>query len=296
MAKGKIVKSWRVTSYNINNGHRGMTGVSSYNCDYEQKHKNHKASKCDRVFKVFGNPERVVAIAARECEAVNYKNIMNGKGGRPISEFGRQFEFSFPKGKEPKTDEEWRVLAREALILIAKRIGISKEDLAKHSFATVHMNKKNPHMDLVVSKAINGKIHSKLNSDYLSNSLRAMSNAVMLKLGADFGTYEPVSKGRRQKWQKEQEEAKKALEETQEEKKRITSISKVFKSYAKTLALWFESQEEKEELKLSKKMQKQVNDVVDYGAGMEELEEFKKASELAEAKKNKKTNINFKIE
>lgn len=282
MAKGKIVQSWTMKSTSVTGGHRGMSQKSAYNCDYDQKHQNHNKGKCDSVFKVFGNPEAVVAKAAMGCEAVNLSNTMKGKGGRPIDSFARQFEFSFPKGQEPKNLEEWKVLARDALTLIAKRLDVSKEDLAKHSFATVHMNKSNPHMDLIVSKSINGKIHSKINSLHLSNSLRVMTNKTMLKLGIDYAKYEPLGTGRKKKWQYEQKQAKEAEQKALEASKQanidtlkanqaneelnltkadLKTLKRFNTNYGKELKIWFESQDEKAALKSENKLQKMHNKI-----------------------------------
>jgi hypothetical protein len=298
---GKIVKGWRMESTAVTDGHRGMAAIAAYNCDYEQKHRNHKPEKCDSVFKVFGSPEKVVAIAAHYCNQVNLRNKMSGKGGRPIADFGRQFEVSFPKGWEPKTKDDWKGLAEAMLRPMAEHLGVKLQDLAKHSFGTVHMNKKNPHMDIVVSKAINGKIHSKINSNHLSNKVRASVNAYMsTKLKLSYDDYKPISRGRKQKWQHEQKQAEKAQKAAIQERKAtnqqgrlLQKVGKVFKSYGNTLSKWFEAQDERTEQKLVKKMQRQISASIEYGATEEMLEQFKTANNEAEQKKKRKTGLNF---
>jgi hypothetical protein len=58
-------------------------------------------------------------------------------------------------------------------------------------------------------------------------------------------------------------------------------------AYSKNLIKWFESREEKEELKLANKMQKQVDDLFEYGFKEGQLRYIVVATGIAEGKKIK---------
>jgi len=192
-----------------------------------------------------------------------------------------------------------------------------------------HKSGKASHVHLMVSNIMDGTYHKKLTRKDCTAKVKKAHNVGVLKaMGIDWRKHEPEETGVGHKdiWliRKEralEKEAKASVDhkrasehfdyanergravnkaidknidiakQANEEGRKLKKVGKVLKSYARNLKKWFESQDEKEELKLAKKMQKQVNDVVDYGH--DDFTDFDDITKEAEKKKRRSTNVSI---
>ncbi|WP_205903768.1 hypothetical protein, partial [Pseudomonas viridiflava] len=78
------------------------------------------------------------------------------KGGRPVQGYAQSFVFGLPPSVQKPTPEQWKSITNDILKELAKKLGIEVTDFKGKIFANVH-EQDNPHLNLVVSRIINGK-------------------------------------------------------------------------------------------------------------------------------------------
>ena len=171
------MKNWVVISKPVKEKARGLAKYLNYLTN--QNHKNHIGKT--KIIPLFGNEnnlyKRVVySVAEKELSVANKR-----KGGRPISSFAQSFVFTLPEelGVNP-TKAEWSFIAKELINTLVYFTGVSKEDLAKNIFINIH-DQNNPHLNLVISKVINGDVKNDLQKKTVINSLKKAFNLAVFR-------------------------------------------------------------------------------------------------------------------
>lgn len=196
---------------------KSVKGRTSGIVDYmnylnSSNHKNHK-NKQTKIIPFLPNKNdewanQFIHTVSSEALEVDLKNS-RGKGGRPIGSYAVSFDFTIPKGTVRPTAEQWRAIGMDVLKLLKKEIPALKMN---HIFMNIH-DQNNPHLNLVVSKVINGKRERKIDQKALLSKLKSVySNSVLKHTNFNYKDYEPLEENlgkRKEAWQINQEQIKK---------------------------------------------------------------------------------------
>lgn len=192
MAKQKKIKNYFVRNEPIQNSSRGLVGYVNYLQDKE--HRNHK-KRTSEIIHIHGNVDNFLDTVVGEADALQLQRDKAKKGGRPISSFAQSYVFGMPERFVGKpTKKQYQEMAKDMLKVIADKLGVKPADLLDHTFINVHVNKNNPHINIVVGRTIDGQNYEKiLTRPSTSNALkRESSRTVKRVLGLDINRYEPL--------------------------------------------------------------------------------------------------------
>ncbi|WP_205904635.1 hypothetical protein, partial [Pseudomonas viridiflava] len=124
------------------------------------------------------------------------------------------FVFGLPPSVQKPTPEQWKSITNDILKELAKKLGIEVTDFKGKIFANVH-EQDSPHLNLVVSRIINGKSLKALDQKgTIGIAKTAFTASTLARCGLDVSSYTPLQTnlGRRQaKWEIQEEKAEKAL-------------------------------------------------------------------------------------
>ena len=204
------IKNWFVRSERVKDTHIGLIKYGKYLINLE--HANHKNTSS--IIPIYGNIEGFIRTCSNEAVSLDLDNSQR-KGGRPVQSYAQSFVFSLPDAVKKPTIDEWKLITSDVLKELAKKLGLELKDLNGRVFANVH-DQDNPHLNLVVSRVVQGKALKALDQKgTIGVAKKAFNAATLARCGLDVSTYEPLQTNlgaRQAKWQIQQEGSEKALE------------------------------------------------------------------------------------
>lgn len=211
------LKNWFVRSERIKDKHSGLIQYLNYLTNSE--HTNHKNRTTIRP--LYGDIKTIIQGCANEAILLDLKNSKN-KGGRPVSSYAQSFTFVLPETVKKPNPEQWRLIFKDIAIALAQKLGIPPESLKGKAFANIH-EQSNPHLNLTMSRVVDGKYLRVLDQKATINTLKKTFTASTLKhCGLDLSNYTPINTnlGKHQSnWQRQQQE-------TQQQIKAATDVAK----------------------------------------------------------------------
>lgn len=291
-----MLKNWTVKTKQIKRGVNGLADHSSYLRDPDRP-----AHQQTKIEVLHGSPKSIVLAYDQRRK----QRQLDGKRGGGVRNLATSFVLSLPKDIPQPTAIEWKKMMDIVVEELSEAIEEKAEDMAKQSFIVLHQEEgeKNSHVHFLAGNIVNGEFNKKITQYAGTHAVKTGFNkAVKAVMGVDNYEYIPKQKNVKDKplWAIRKERNKEIERKAEEERektmqvgKKLVKVKKVFKSYANTLATWFDTEDEKKQQRLVKKMQKQINSAFDYKATEEQLKQFKDAAERAERDKKKKTGLNF---
>lgn len=209
MAKGHI-KNWTITSESIKGKQGGLIGYIAYLND--PKHPNHKNTEIKPIFAPQREQENIfIKKCCEEVLDLNLKNQKAKKGGSPIQSYAVGFDLVLPPGTVQPTQEQWKKIAQDTFR--TAKANLDGTLTQEHVYMNIH-DQANPHLNLVISKVIDGKRERKVDQKAFLHELKQSFNKSVLEhCGVDYKEYVPdnVELGKRKKrWQYDIDQIKKA--------------------------------------------------------------------------------------
>ena len=205
------IKNWFVRSERIKDKHGGLIKYGKYLVNME--HANHKNT--ESIIPVYGNIENFIRTCSNEAVSLDLENSQK-KGGRPVQSYAQSFVFSLPPSVVKPTPDEWKSITSDILKELAKKLDIDINDFKGRVFANVH-DQDNPHLNLVVSRVVQGKTLKALDQKgTIGVAKKAFNAASLARCGLDVSAYEPLQTNlgpHQAKWQLQQQDSEKALKE-----------------------------------------------------------------------------------
>lgn len=205
------IKNWFVRSERIKDKHGGLIKYGKYLVNME--HANHKNT--ESIIPVYGNIEHFIRTCSNEAVSLDLENSQK-KGGRPVQSYAQSFVFSLPPSVVKPTQDEWKSITSDILKELAKKLDIDINDFKGRVFANVH-DQDNPHLNLVVSRVVQGKTLKTLDQKgTIGVAKKAFNAASLARCGLDVSAYEPLQTNvgpHLAKWQLQQQDSEKALKE-----------------------------------------------------------------------------------
>lgn len=200
------IKNWFVRSQRIKEKHTGLIKYTKYLVDLE--HTNHKG-KTSRIISLYGDIDSFIKNAAAGAISVDLENGRK-KGGRPIESYAQSFVLGLPPSVQKPTDQQWKAVFGDVLKAMAKKMGLPLDSLKGHVLANIH-DQDNPHMNLVISRVIDGKPVKTLDQRaVIITAKRAFTASTLARCGLDVQSYTPLQTNvgqRQERWQLQQKEA-----------------------------------------------------------------------------------------
>lgn len=229
------IKNWFVRSERVKNTHIGLIKYGKYLVNIE--HANHKNT--DSIIPVYGNIENFIRTCSNESVTLDLDNSQR-KGGRPMQSYAQSFVFSLPPSVIKPTPEQWKSITSDILKELAKKLDIDINDFKGRVFANVH-DQDNPHLNLVVSRVVQGKALKALDQKGTIGVAKKTFNASTLaRCGLDVSAYEPLQTNvgpHLAKWQLQQEDSEKAIKAIQLKSKAFDDDIVKAKEYGKLSAM-----------------------------------------------------------
>lgn len=229
------LKNWFVRSERIKDKHSGIIQYLNYLTNSE--HPNHKNKTTIRP--LYGDITTVIQGCANEAILLDLKNSKS-KGGRPVSSYAQSFTFVLPETVHKPSAEQWRLVFKDVAIALAQKVGIAPDALKGKAFANIH-DQSNPHLNLVLSRVINGKHLRALDQKSTINVLKKSFTTSTLKhCGLDLSSYTPTNTnlGTRQKnWQRQQQETQMQIKAATDAAKKLEEEIEQAKLLGKYIAM-----------------------------------------------------------
>lgn len=229
------IKNWFVRSERIKDKHGGLIKYGKYLVNME--HANHKNT--ESIIPVYGNIEHFIRTCSNEAVSLDLENSQK-KGGRPVQSYAQSFVFSLPPSVVKPTPDEWKSITSDILKELAKKLDIDVNDFKGRVFANVH-DQDNPHLNLVVSRVVQGKTLKALDQKgTIGVAKKAFNAASLARCGLDVSAYEPLQTNvgpHLAKWQLQQKDSEKALEEIGLKSKAFDNDVVKAKEYGKLSAM-----------------------------------------------------------
>ena len=182
------IKNWFVRSERLHSKSSGLITYGSYLIDKE--HKNHKG-KTTAIHDIYGNVTNFIQTSAREAIELDLKNAQ-GKGGRPVDSYAQSFVLTLPDGVHKPSCEQWKAITKDVLLDAFKKLNKTPKEMKGHFFANVH-DQKNPHLNILISKVVDGQSLRAVNQVGIIGAMKKSFNASVLKhCGIDYKDYEPL--------------------------------------------------------------------------------------------------------
>lgn len=229
------IKNWFVRSERVKNTHIGLIKYGKYLVNIE--HANHKNT--DSIIPVYGNIENFIRTCSNESVTLDLDNSQR-KGGRPMQSYAQSFVFSLPPSVIKPTPEQWKSITSDILKELAKKLDIDINDFKGRVFANVH-DQDNPHLNLVVSRVVQGKALKALDQKgTIGVAKKAFNASTLARCGLDVSAYEPLQTNvgpHLAKWQLQQEDSEKAIKAIQLKSKAFDDDIVKAKEYGKLSAM-----------------------------------------------------------
>jgi type IV secretory pathway VirD2 relaxase len=194
------IKNWTVTSEAVKNKTSGLIKYINYlNNPNVDKHEN---TEIKNIFKDPDKGSKFIKKCSEEAISLDLKNAENGKGGRPVESYAVSFDFILPKNTIRPTEDQWKAIARDIYKVVKSSVdGNLTQD---HVYMNIH-DQDNPHLNLVVSKIIDGNRERKIDQKAILSKMKLQFNkSVLDHCDFDYKDYVPqeTNLGPRQKtWQ-----------------------------------------------------------------------------------------------
>lgn len=299
------IKNWFVRSERLKDKHNGLIRYSKYLISAE--HANHKNT--DKIIPVYGNIENFIRTCSNEAVSLDLENSQK-KGGRPVQSYAQSFVFSLPDTVAKPTPEQWKSITSDILKELAKKLEIDIKDFKGRVFANVH-DQANPHLNLVVSRVINGKALKTLDQKgTIGIAKKAFNASTLARCGLDVSGYEPFETNRGPhlaKWQLQQRDSEEALKQFGLEAEKLNLEVARAKGLAKYSAMlnnqilkWIEAVntlDEKQEKRQENRIDETIFKLTDLHLPAEQVELINQLFEQAEQKAGKpvKNRVRYKI-
>jgi hypothetical protein len=180
------MNNWTVISQPIKNENKGL--ITYLNYLVSSDHKNHRNKT--RIVPIHNSVKKLINYNFEQITDRNLARKKAKKGGRNISSYCQSFVFSLPPDIQ-LNDQQWKNIAMAVFCDLADHLGVSKRVLANNSFINLH-DQDNQHINLVVSKVINGVVCRDLQRKAIIAFLKQSFNAAVLKLvNIDNRDYQP---------------------------------------------------------------------------------------------------------
>lgn len=194
------IKNWTVTSEAVKNKTSGLIKYINYlNNPNIDKHAN---TEIKNIFKDHRKGSKFIKKCAEEAISLDLKNAENGKGGRPVDSYAVSFDFILPKNTIRPTVDQWKAIAKDIFKVV--KSGVDGNLTQDHVYMNIH-DQDNPHLNLVVSKIIDGQRERKIDQKAILSKMKLQFNKSVLEhCNFDYQDYVPqeTNLGPRQKtWQ-----------------------------------------------------------------------------------------------
>lgn len=180
------IKNWTVVTERVKDGASGLHTYQSYLTS--SNHKNHKDTD---ILPITDNQSEFFGYAA---ENAMRRDAENTKGGRRVASYAQGFNLTLPHEFQP-SHAQWKMIFLKVREELKEHLGCDNSCF----YANVHKeNKKNSHMNLLVSRCHQGKVLDKLDQkSTLALTKRAFTNAVLNVCKISTDMYEKKSKDKR---------------------------------------------------------------------------------------------------
>ena len=190
------LKNLTVTAKTIKQKSSGLISYGNYLIN--KKTDSHKETN---IIPIFNNFESFVTHATNEALKVDLKNAEARKGGRPVDGYAVSFNLTLPRNTIRPTPEQWKLIAQDVMRAVKKEIpGLSKQDF----FINVH-DQSNPHLNILVSKIIDGQRNREIDQKKILSVMKNIYSISVLKhCNFDYQNYNPLNTdlgSRKPKWQ-----------------------------------------------------------------------------------------------
>lgn len=224
------IKNWTVTSMAVKGKTSGLIKYINYlNNPNEESH----IRKNTQIINIF-NKNKESAFIKKCCEeaiTLDMANQEKNLGGRPVESYAVSFDLVLPKNTIRPTTDQWKSIAKDIYKTIAGRT--DGKLTQEHVYMNIH-DQDNPHLNVVVSKILDGKRERKIDQKAMLNAIKMQFNKSVLEhCNFDYRDYIPVNENlgkRLEDWQFQQQKESKAIE-------------KVFKQFEKLVDYVNESNE-----------------------------------------------------
>lgn len=215
------IKNFTVTAQTIKKKTKGLIDYIHYlNNEKAPSHQN------TEIIPIYGDENAFITKCSQEASEVDLKNQLKGKGGRPTEGLAISFNFNLPKNSIRPTAEQWRNISRDLSKVL--KSGIDDRLQKDHVYMNVH-DQSNPHLNLCVSKFIDGKRSRQVDQKPLLNKLKTEFNKAVLKhCDFDYRDYIPEEEKlgkRKQKWAHDKKQVDKAIMQLEKLVKHINDNS-----------------------------------------------------------------------
>lgn len=159
-----MIKNFTVKVKEISQGEKGI--INYYKYLNNENHKNHK-EKTQKILLI--NDDKFLENCIISNKKNDLKNSINGKGGKPITNYSKSVRFCFPRDlSKDLTDEKIKKISLFLYKDLAGFLGISKEELKKYVFINRHIEEKT-HINFIISNSMNEtRIRKLKNKNFLS--------------------------------------------------------------------------------------------------------------------------------
>ncbi|MDW2083919.1 hypothetical protein R7Z37_27760, partial [Vibrio sp. 1640] len=169
------IKNWTVTSEAVKNKTSGLIKYINYlNNPNIDKHAN---TEIKNIFKDPDKASNFIKKCSEEAISLDLKNAENGKGGRPVESYAVSFDFILPKGTIRPTVEQWRAIAKDIYKVV--KTGVDGNLTQDHVYMNIH-DQDHPHLNLVVSKIIDGNRERKIDQKAILSKMKLQFNKSVL--------------------------------------------------------------------------------------------------------------------
>lgn len=204
------IKNWTVTSQSVKNKTSGLIEYMDY--VNNPKHDNHLNTEVIDLYKNNNDKSsRFIKKCVDEAITLDLKNLENRKGGRPVESYAVSFDLTLPKNTIRPTKEQWIRIGKDVVSTIAK--ALDNKLTSEHVYMNVH-DQINPHLNLMISKVIDGNRERKIDQKHVLNLIKQQFNKSVLEhCDFDYRDYVPESINlgkKKQKWAYDLEQIKKA--------------------------------------------------------------------------------------
>lgn len=215
------IKNFTVTAKTIKKKRKGLINYIYYLNN--EKAESHKKTN---IIPIYGNPNDFIIKASQEASELDLANQLNRKGGRPTEGLAVSYNFNLPKNSIRPTKEQWTEIARDLSRVV--KSNISQKMKKNHIYMNLH-DQSNPHLNMCLSKFMNGVRVREVDQKPLLNKLKNEFNKSVLKhCNFDYRDYVPEEEKlgkRKQKWAYDKEQIEKALKQFQNLVKHINQDS-----------------------------------------------------------------------
>lgn len=169
------MKNFVVITQPIKDQAKGLTNYLSYLVS--SKHKNHRDKT--RIVPIHSTIKKLLKNCIEQITDRNLERKKAKRGGRDITSYAQSFIFSLPPDIH-LNDKEWKQVAMSIFCDLADYLNFPKTTLSNNCFINLH-DQDNQHINLVVSKVINGSVCIGIQKKAVLAMLKQSFNSAVLK-------------------------------------------------------------------------------------------------------------------